>query len=119
MGSEQLSLHEENGWRADQRGRDEVPPELLEGLPMNEIAGTLGRWSLLKAMGYGFTETKMLQIARNEMKGYAFWGAIHKTWAGIRGNGEGISLADLETEAEILEVYDDVFGYREGGGGTV
>lgn len=92
-----------------------LPAELLEGLDPADHAATLGRWALLQTMGYGFTPEKTLQIARNEMRGYAFWGAIHKTWAGIYGDGRGISLADLETEAEILDLYDDVFGYRGGG----
>jgi hypothetical protein len=95
----------------------EYPEPLLEGLPHEEVVPTLGRWVLLDTMRYGFTESKMIQIARNEMKGYAFWGAIHKTWGGIHGDGRGISLADLETEAEILDLYDDVFGYREKGNG--
>lgn len=95
------------------KNKNALPQELFEGLSLDQIAGTLGRWTLLQAMGYGFTETKNLQIARNEMKGYAFWGAIHKTWAGLYGDGRGIELADLETEAEIYEVYDEVFGYRD------
>lgn len=91
------------------------PPELLENLPPTEVTATLARFMLLQEMGYGFTPEKTLQIARNEMKGYAFWGAIHKTWAGLYGDGRGISLADLETEAMITDVYEDVFGYRENG----
>jgi hypothetical protein len=104
--TEQLSLHDEAGWAHDERGG------LLEGLVEPERTQTLARYTLLQAMGYGFTEKKNVQIARNEMKGYAFWGAIHKTWGGLYGNGDGISLADLETEAMILDVYDDVFAYR-------
>lgn len=90
----------------------ELPPGLLEGLTLDQLAPTLGRWTLLEAMGYGFTPDKNLQIARNEMKGYAFWGAIHKTWASLHGDGRGIGLAELETEAEILDIYEDVFAYR-------
>lgn len=89
-----------------------LPEQLTEGLVEPERTRTLARFTLLQAMGYGFTEAKTIQIARNEMKGYAFWGAVHKTWAGIYGNGEGISLADLETEAITLDVYEDVFAYR-------
>lgn len=90
------------------------PSELFEGLQLNQIAGTLGRWLLLKELSLGFTEKKNLQIARDEMPGYAFWGALHKTWAGIHGNGNGLHLADVEIAADMLGVYDDVFAYRDG-----
>ena len=91
----------------------EVPhPELLEGNPNpEELRARIGRWAVMEALGVNFTEDKMVQISRNEMKGYAFWGAVHKTWAGITGNGNGICKADAEIEAEILGVFDDVFGY--------
>jgi hypothetical protein len=89
-----------------------LPPELLADLKLNEIAGVLGRYLVLKELGLGFTPERDLKIARNEMKGYAFWGAIHKTWSGLYGDGRGIDLADVETAAMMLDVYEEVFDYR-------
>lgn len=95
-----------------QKPEQNIPPELLIDLKLDQIAGTLGRYLVLKELNLGFTADRELKIARNEMKGYAFWGAIHKTWAGLHGDGRGLDLAEVETAAMFLDVYEDVFAYR-------
>lgn len=92
----------------------EIPQELILDAPSAEERNKrISRWVLLNACSLPFTEPKKMQIARNEMEGYQFHGAVSKTWNGLYGNQGGLSWADIEIEAEALGVYDDVFGYRE------
>jgi len=95
-------------------GKEQTPSlDLLHEKPLEEHAAILGRFAVLQEMGLGFTEDRMYKIARNEVKGYQFWGAITKAWNGIYGSRDGLSLAEAETIAMTLDVYDDVFGYRD------
>lgn len=86
----------------------QLPPELLDGIETDqERAAILGRWAIMEDLRLPFTPDKKLQIARNEMTGYAFGGAVLKTWNGLYGTG-GLLRADLELSADGLGVFDNV-----------
>lgn len=88
----------------------ELPPELLHDAPnKKEKAARIARYLVMSELQLGFTPDKMLEIARDEMDGYKFWGAVHKTWAGMTGNGNGLDLAELEIAAEMLGVDNDIW----------
>lgn len=85
------------------------PEELINGCTEREAHIRLGRWAIMESLQLGFTEEAMLKISRGEIKDHTFIGAIRKTWNGIYGSG-GLDRADIELEAVMLGVYDEVLG---------
>lgn len=82
--------------------------DLLRDKPVEEHAAIVGRYALLQAMDYGFTEAKMQQLARGDMPEHRLFGGIKRVLHGLYGDAKLFDEAELELTAEQLGVFEDI-----------
>ena len=94
---------------------EQVPYELLNDpkesqVSPEEIRARIGKYLVIDSLHLPFTTETRIKIARDEVlynKGFSQ--AVRKAWSQRYGNMNGIELAELETEAEFLDVFDDIW----------
>lgn len=86
----------------------EVPPQLLEDdIDPAEMLARIGRFAVLKEMGF-FGEETNIDLAKKQGKG-SWTAQVRKRFSGTYGDTKGCHPADIESAAEMLGVFDQIY----------
>jgi hypothetical protein len=94
---------------------EQVPYEVLDDpvdsqAASEEIKARIGKYLVMESLRLPFTVGTKIKIARDEVvNNSGFTNAVRKSWTQMYGNKRGIELAELETEADFLDVFEDIW----------